>query len=104
MGFWIRWTRVRRSPSRCRRRSTRRSPSPASASFGLSVSYEFLQVRLAGAVEHLTLNRPEVRNAFNEQVIAELTAWADEVRGRAIPGDVRVVVLSGAGKMFCAGA
>ena len=30
----------------------------------------------SGPVEYLTLNRPEVRNAFNEDVIAELTAWA----------------------------
>jgi methylglutaconyl-CoA hydratase len=57
-----------------------------------------------GAVEHLTLNRPDVRNAFNEHVIAELTAWAEATRAAAKRHDVRVVVIAGAGKVFCAGA
>jgi methylglutaconyl-CoA hydratase len=48
----------------------------------------------------VALNRPEVRNAFNEEVIAELTAWAGSVRA----GDVRVAVLRGEGKVFSAGA
>jgi methylglutaconyl-CoA hydratase len=68
------------------------------------VSYQFLTSRRNGAVEHLTLNRPEVRNAFNEHVIAELTAWATSVGEQASCGEVRVVVIGGAGKMFCAGA
>jgi hypothetical protein len=34
-------------------------------------------------VEHVILNRPEVRNAFNEEVIAELTAWAAATRQAA---------------------
>ena len=54
-----------------------------------------------GPIERVTLNRPEVRNAFNEEVIAELTDWA---RATADDRSVRVVVLSGAGKVFCAGA
>ena len=66
--------------------------------------YEFLTTKVEGAVEYLTLNRPEVRNAFNEYVIAELTAWAADVRDRAARRHIRVVVLSGAGKTFCAGA
>jgi methylglutaconyl-CoA hydratase len=65
--------------------------------------YDFLQIRREGAVEHLTLNRPDVRNAFNEQVIAELAEWA--ARTSLHPASApRVVVLAGAGKMFCAGA
>ena len=48
------------------------------------MSYQFLTVERRGAVEYVTLNRPDVRNAFNEHVIAELTAWA---RARA-PGPV----------------
>jgi methylglutaconyl-CoA hydratase len=63
--------------------------------------YEFLQTRRLGVVEYVTLNRPEVRNAFNEQVIDELAAWADSIAKGA---DVRAVVLAGAGKTFCAGA
>jgi methylglutaconyl-CoA hydratase len=68
------------------------------------VSYQFLTSQRDGAVERLTLSRPDVRNAFNEHVIAELTAWARAVREQASRGEVRVVVLGGAGKTFCAGA
>jgi methylglutaconyl-CoA hydratase len=68
------------------------------------MSYQFLTSALDGTVEHITLNRPDVRNAFNEHVIAELTAWAADARERATRGQIRVVVLSGAGKVFCAGA
>ncbi len=52
----------------------------------------------------MTLNRPDVRNAFNEIVIAELTSWADDARARAERHELRVAVLAGAGKTFCAGA
>jgi methylglutaconyl-CoA hydratase len=64
---------------------------------------EFTQLlrRREGPVEHLVLNRPEVRNAFNEELIAELTAWAANA---AQDGDLRAVVISGAGPVFCAGA
>jgi methylglutaconyl-CoA hydratase len=65
------------------------------------MSYQFLAVRRDRAVEHVTLNRPEVRNAFNEQVIADLTSWA---AAAAADAALRVVVLSGAGKVFSAGA
>jgi methylglutaconyl-CoA hydratase len=60
-----------------------------------------LQVESSGSVVRVTLNRPEVRNAFNEELIAGLTAWAESVTAG---GQARVAVLAGAGKMFCAGA
>lgn len=65
------------------------------------MGYQFLTVRREGAVEHVTLNRPDVRNAFNEHVIADLSAWANAA---AEDAGLRVVVLSGAGKVFSAGA
>jgi methylglutaconyl-CoA hydratase len=68
------------------------------------MSYQHLKTTRDGAIEYLTLNRPDVRNAFNEQVIAELIAWAAAARDSAARGDLRVVVLAGAGKAFCAGA
>ncbi|MDQ3168738.1 MAG: enoyl-CoA hydratase-related protein [Acidobacteriota bacterium] len=49
----------------------------------------------------VTLNRPDVRNAFNEQLIAELTSWATEA---AAGEGIRAAILRGAGKTFCAGA
>jgi methylglutaconyl-CoA hydratase len=60
-----------------------------------------IQVEQRGAVVRVTLNRPDVRNAFNETLIQELTAWAESIRPG---GAVRVAVLGGAGKVFCAGA
>ena len=65
------------------------------------MAYQFLTIKRDGPVEYLTLNRPEVRNAFNEHVIAELVRWAEAMQD---PREVRVVVLGGAGKAFCAGA
>src|SRR3954465_11435616 len=54
-----------------------------------------------GPVLRLTLNRPDVRNAFDEEVIRALTAGA--VAG-AENQSVRVIVLAGNGKTFCSGA
>ena len=68
------------------------------------MTYQFLTSRRDGHVEHLTLNRPDVRNAFNEHMIAELTSWARSVSKQALGGEVRVTVIDGAGKSFCAGA
>ena len=63
--------------------------------------YQFLAVGRDGPVEHVTLNRPDVRNAFNQQLIAELADWA---RGAANDDTLRVVVIAGTGKVFSAGA
>jgi methylglutaconyl-CoA hydratase len=60
-----------------------------------------LDIRIEGRVARVYLNRPEVRNAFNDSVIAELTE-AFACLG-ADPG-LRAIVLGGHGKAFCAGA
>jgi methylglutaconyl-CoA hydratase len=60
-----------------------------------------LDIHHDGPVVRVTLDRPDVRNAFNEVLIAELTAWAESVKPSAAE---RVAVLAGAGRMFCAGA
>lgn len=52
-------------------------------------------------VAEVYLNRPEVRNAFNDAVVAELGAV---FTGFAADAELRVVVLGGHGKAFCAGA
>ena len=52
-------------------------------------------------VLRVALNRPEVRNAFDEEVIAALTALA---RDAARDPTLRAIVLSGEGPTFCAGA
>jgi methylglutaconyl-CoA hydratase len=63
--------------------------------------YETLSLTFAGQVATLTLNRPDVRNAFNETMIAEVTAAFQALNER---DDVRAVVLAANGKAFCAGA
>ena len=61
-----------------------------------------LDIRRPSAhVAEVWLNRPEVRNAFNDGVVQELT---DTFRALADDGDLRAVVLAGHGKAFCAGA
>ena len=62
---------------------------------------EFLTVTQLAAVATVTLNRPDVRNAFNDEVIAELTQAFTELGARS---DVRAIVLAAAGTAFCAGA
>jgi methylglutaconyl-CoA hydratase len=58
-------------------------------------------VETANSVRTITLNRPEKRNALNDALINALkTALAEAGRDE----DLRVVVLRGAGKDFCAGA
>jgi methylglutaconyl-CoA hydratase len=60
-----------------------------------------LQLRYEAGVATVTLDRPEVRNAFNDEVIAELTAMFAELDDRP---EVRCIVLAGSGTAFCAGA
>ncbi len=55
----------------------------------------------AGRVARVFLNRPEVRNAFNDDVIRELT---DAFRTLGADASLRCIVLGGHGKAFCAGA
>jgi methylglutaconyl-CoA hydratase len=58
-------------------------------------------VTVRGDVATVTLNRPEIHNAFDEALIANLTAAFVSLDDDP---DVRVVVLAGAGRSFCAGA
>lgn len=60
-----------------------------------------LQIDSTGPVARVTLHRPDVRNAFNEGLIAELTAAFTTLGQRA---DLRAIVLAAEGKAFCAGA
>jgi methylglutaconyl-CoA hydratase len=60
-----------------------------------------LDIQRHGPVARVYLNRPEVRNAFNDEVIAELTQAFGALGTE--PG-VRAIVLGGHGKAFCAGA
>jgi methylglutaconyl-CoA hydratase len=60
-----------------------------------------IQLEVANLVARVTLNRPEVRNAFNDEVIFEMT---DVFKALALRDDARCIVLAATGSAFCAGA
>ncbi len=64
------------------------------------MGYQKIATARAAGVETITLNAPERRNAIGPQMTSELL-WA--LDGAAAAADVRVVVMTGAGKAFCAG-
>jgi len=61
--------------------------------------YPTLLLDMAGEIGHITLNRPDKRNAISATMIAELQTALDEVE----KSHARVVILTGAGKAFCSG-
>ena len=63
------------------------------------MSYQTIQYEVAGGIARLTLNRPERLNSFNGEMHAEVRAVLDRVAGDG----ARVLVLTGAGRGFCAG-
>jgi len=63
-------------------------------------AYKTLEIEHADGVLTVTLNRPEVHNAFNDELIAEAIDLFSSIDAEA----TRVVVLKGTGKNFCAGA
>ena len=58
-------------------------------------------LEIAGGIATLTLNRPDRMNAFTGRMMHELISAFDETDSR---DDVRVVIVTGAGRAFCAGA
>ena len=65
------------------------------------MAYDTLRTELEDGILTLTLNRPERLNAFTEQMGSELLALFDEIDAN---DEVRVVIVTGAGRGFCAGA
>jgi isohexenylglutaconyl-CoA hydratase len=66
-----------------------------------TTAHETLALRADGPVWHVTLNRPRSRNAMTMAMVRELRAVLADAKAA---GDVRVLVLRGAGGHFCAGA
>jgi len=58
-----------------------------------------IETRLDGTIFYITLNRPEKHNAFDAEMIQRLTQAV-----QSVPAGARVVVFTGNGKSFCAGA
>jgi len=67
----------------------------------MNMDYQTLTIAIADKVATVTLNRPELRNAFNEHAIAELALAFDELGRNEM---VRAIVLAANGPAFCAGA
>src|SRR5919201_2706432 len=75
--------------------------------------YRHVRIAIEGKVARVTLNRPEVHNAFNAELIEELRLVFEGLgsqaqdqgqgQGQGAPG-VRAIVLTGEGRSFCAGA
>ena len=65
------------------------------------MDFQAIDITMHAYVATVTLNRPDVRNAFNSATIAELALAFDEL-GR--DEDIRTIVLAANGSAFCAGA
>ena len=61
------------------------------------MTYETIKLSLADSIARITLNRPDRLNSFTSQMHAELAQALDAV------ADARVIILTGAGRGFCAG-
>lgn len=64
------------------------------------MEHRAIAVERRGEVEWVTMNRPERLNALDDTMVAELSGYFRDV---AKDRDVRVIVLQGAGRAFCAG-
>lgn len=64
-------------------------------------NYETIKLEVAQGVATLTLNRPDRMNAFTDQMARDMIAAFDETDAN---DDVRAVIVTGAGRAFCAGA
>ena len=100
----------RRSRLRHRRIWGRQGLRPLRGSAGSSadlngirevMTYATLKLERRGAVEILSLNRPEALNALSPEMAGEITDYFEALKARL---DVRVVMLRGEGRLFCAGA
>jgi len=64
-------------------------------------NYTTIKLETGNGIATILLNRPDIRNAFNEVMISELT---DAFKTAGSMDNIRVIILKGEGKSFCAGA
>lgn len=72
----------------------------APKSITINMSYETVLFEVNNGIATLTLNRPEVFNAFNEQQSFDVI---DALKNTAKDKSIRVLVITGSGKAFCSG-
>ena len=71
------------------------------SSGGAIMDYETIEIFREKDIVTVYLNRPEVHNAFNEQLIKELTSCFEDL---SKDNKIRIIIITGKGKSFCAGA
>jgi methylglutaconyl-CoA hydratase len=84
-----------------KKRASDHKRPPRRSAKSVSAPYTMLGLETRNSIALVTLDRPEVHNAFDETLIAELTR---ALRAAESDDSVRAVVLLGAGSSFCAGA
>jgi methylglutaconyl-CoA hydratase len=67
----------------------------------MSIHFQSLELEIQGPTATLWLNRPDVRNALDEVLLSEIT---QAIKHLEQDDSVRVIILAGRGKVFCAGA
>ena len=70
-------------------------------SISMASDYTAVTYDVSEQIATITLNRPERMNSFSTELLSE---WADAIRLATDDDDVRVVIVTGAGRAFCAGA
>jgi len=80
---------------------TKATPVRRRGSKPAQISYTALRLEIRNAIALITLDRPEMHNAFDQTLIAELTR---ALTATDADDSIRAVVLLGAGSSFCAGA
>ena len=64
------------------------------------MNYSFFRITVQDKIAHVSINRPEKANALNQQAWVELKTIFETL---SVDKDVRVIIMSGEGKLFCAG-
>jgi len=65
------------------------------------MKYKTIEVKKGNNLATVTLNRPDVHNAMNEELMKELTMCFNDI---STDENTRIIILTGNGKSFCAGA
>ncbi|WP_159692680.1 2-(1,2-epoxy-1,2-dihydrophenyl)acetyl-CoA isomerase PaaG [Cognatazoarcus halotolerans] len=69
----------------------------------MTADFQTVRLEISEGVATLTLNRPDRLNSFNDQMHQEVRAALESIRNGRADGSVRVLVITGAGRGFCAG-
>jgi methylglutaconyl-CoA hydratase len=65
------------------------------------MNFKFITFKNTSGIAEVCFNRPEIHNAFNDEMILEVISVFQTIEKEI---DIRVVVLTGSGRSFCAGA